>query len=136
MEEREYSLTEWKYLFEIGKFDAHDIRTQIDAGWDDWFCRDSSLANKTKRMGKIILKLHSNDNVYVFFKNNCPMVGRLYDSFKICDMENGNVLYCVNLNDDREEYNYVIYGKENDFEKPLVASNYTKDIIKYLNTKI
>jgi hypothetical protein len=32
------------------------------------------------------------NKVYVFFKNNCPMNGPLYDSLSICDRESGDVL--------------------------------------------
>ena len=32
---------------------------------------------------------------YVFFKNNCPVNGPLYDDFRICDVESGNVIYTV-----------------------------------------
>jgi len=32
---------------------------------------------------------------FVFFKNNCPGQGRLYDDFRICDIETGDVVFCV-----------------------------------------
>jgi hypothetical protein len=43
------------------------------------------------------------DKMYVFFKNNCPMRGPLYDDFRICDKEDGKVLYTVVLKDPRSE---------------------------------
>ena len=63
----------------------------------DWFCKDSSLevrANKLKGLAKKLvdhLDLDKN-KVYVFFKNNCPMSGPLYDSLSICDRESGDVI--------------------------------------------
>lgn len=74
-------------------------------GFYDWFCSDAGLANRAKRLqsnvrsflnamekkGKAIdLESH-----YVFFKNNCPGSGNLYDSFSICQIEGGNVQFWV-----------------------------------------
>ena len=33
---------------------------------------------------------------YVFLKNNCPVNGKLYDSFSICKVDNGDVvIWCA-----------------------------------------
>jgi hypothetical protein len=67
----------------------------------DWFCRDSSLENKAKRLFPMVekfIKFHpeiDTKSTYVFFKNNCPMAGPLYDDFRICDMETGDVIWTV-----------------------------------------
>ena len=67
----------------------------------DWFCRDESLQRKsTKLFSKVKRFVKANpeldtEKVYVFFKNNCPMVGRLYDDFRICNIEDGDVQYTV-----------------------------------------
>jgi hypothetical protein len=67
----------------------------------DWFCRDSSLAGKSRTLFKKVktfLKHNPQidiDSHYVFFKNNCPMNGPLYDDFRIVDIETGNVIYTV-----------------------------------------
>ena len=68
----------WIDEFLEGNFDESDVKTQIKAGWYDWFCKDSSLVRKTQRMGKIIAKLNQGgkvnlENCYVWFKNNCPL---------------------------------------------------------------
>ena len=49
----EITLRTWIERFNNGDFETKDVATQIEAGWYDWFCKDSSLANKTKRMGNI-----------------------------------------------------------------------------------
>lgn len=36
-------LHRWIDEFLEGNFDSPDIKTQIKAGWYDWFCKDSSL---------------------------------------------------------------------------------------------
>ena len=64
----------------------------------DWFCKDSSLERKENILFPKVKKLIESTRVdildtYVFFKNNCPLNGPLYDDFRICD-ENG-VLFTV-----------------------------------------
>jgi hypothetical protein len=68
--------------------------------WYDWFCKDSSLKNKGKYLLKKLKAISKsskfdNDKCYVFFKNNCPGFGNLYDDFRICDIETGEVIFCV-----------------------------------------
>ena len=70
-------------------------------GFYDWFCADSSLERRSKSLVaklKKFLKMNptlSLDEHYVFFKNNCPMVGPTYDDFRIVDRKTGNVRYTV-----------------------------------------
>ena len=65
----------------------------------DWFCKDSSLERKAIALFpkvKRFLKEHpeiDTQSTYVFFKNNCPGFGSLYDDFRICN-EN-EVIYTV-----------------------------------------
>jgi hypothetical protein len=67
----------------------------------DWFCKQESLERRARRLFgslRTFLKHHpeiDQTKHYVFFKNNCPMVGSLYDDFRICDMETGNVIWNV-----------------------------------------
>ena len=67
----------------------------------DWFCTDSSLQNKSWKLFKQVKKFLKHnpdidlDTHYVFFKNNCAMRGPLYDDFRICDVESGNVVFTV-----------------------------------------
>ena len=65
----------------------------------DWFCKDSALERKANILFpkvKRFLKENSEIDIlstYVFFKNNCPVNGPLYDDFRICN-EN-EVLFTV-----------------------------------------
>jgi len=66
----------------------------------DWFCRDASLEDKARklfpRVKTFVEKMEVNlDTTYCIFKNNCPMMGPLYDDFRICDRETGYVIWTV-----------------------------------------
>ena len=64
----------------------------------DWFCKDSALERKANILFPKVKKFIESTRVdildtYVFFKNNCPVNGPLYDDFRIWD-DNG-VLFTV-----------------------------------------
>jgi len=67
----------------------------------DWFCKDSSLAGKSWTLFKKVktfLKHNPQidiDSHYVFFKNNCPVYGPLYDDFRICNRRTSDIVYTV-----------------------------------------
>lgn len=138
MEER-ITLKEWIENFNNGDYKEKDFDTQVKAGWYDWFCKDTSLAGKTNKMGNIIKKINNEyllNKCYVFFKNNCPVVGPLYDDFRFCKIENdgdSRVLYTISIGDRRNNCKYTIYGRENDFRSPLFETNMVKGIINFLN---
>lgn len=120
--------------FDKGEFDDPSVITQIDAGWYDWFCKDSSLVRKTQVLGKKVKQLAKSskidlDNYYVFFKNNCPLVWGLYDSFSFCNMETGDVIYYI-----APRYSgngkAQVFGRSNDFDTPLVEGSW-KDVKEF-----
>ena len=133
---QEYNLKEWKEKFNNKEFEDKDVDVQIKAGWYDWFCNNSALSGKTRKLGRIIKKLNDCDKVYVWFKNNCPMVGPLYDDFRIADIRQGNTLYTTTVDDKREDNKYNIYGIDNGFEKPLLTTNDVKEVVDFLNSRI
>jgi len=125
--EEKITLREWIGRFDAGEFDTPDVDTQIDAGWYDWFCRDTSLARKTQVLGKKVKQIAASDRfnrdrVYVFFKNNCPMAGSLYDDFRICDLESGDVLFTVIPRSGSGKAE--VWGRENNFAEPLVSGTW------------
>jgi hypothetical protein len=98
----------------------------------DWFCKDSSLQNKSwKLMKQVKTFLKHNPQIdllthYVFFKNNCPMNGPLYDDFRICNIETGNVVYTVTPKCGHSGL-AEIWGRENDFKGPIkTAKTFSK----------
>jgi len=135
---KELSLRTWIPKFNLNEFESRDLETQIKAGWYDWFCKDESLANKTKRMGTIVKQFKDGgklnlDSMYVWFKNNCPLAGPLYDDFRIADIESGETLFTVQINCFREEKRYTVYGKRNDFDTPLLNTDSIKALVKWFN---
>jgi hypothetical protein len=114
-----------------GEFIFSDVKTQCEAGWYDWFCKDTSLAAKTRSLGKKVLQLMKSEKVdpeanYVFFKNNCPMNGPLYDDFRICSLETGDVIYTVVPRSGHTGMAEV-WGRDNNFDGPLVTGTW-KDV--------
>lgn len=134
----EITLRTWIERFNKGDFYAKDVATQIEAGWYDWFCKDSSLANKTKRMGNIIKQFKDCGKIdldlhYVWFKNNCPLSGYLYDDFRIAEIESNDTMFTVQINSFREEATYKVYTKKNDFTKLPFETYSVKALVGWFN---
>ncbi len=126
--------------FQDGEFNAPDVTTQIAAGWYDWFCEDSSLCNKTKKLYPKVIKILEADrgrridgkSTYVWFKNNCPCVGSLYDDFRFADTKTGDVLFTITPSSGHkvDKGQASLWGKENNFSEPLVTGTFA-DIVKW-----
>ena len=130
-------LHKWLEAFDAGKFEPTDVQTQIGAGWYDWFCKDSSLANKTKTLGAKLKTLLPSPKIdqkstYVFFKNNCPMNGTLYDDFRICDIKTGDVIWTITPRVGHKSADGAaeVWGKENSFDGPIVHGTW-KDVVAF-----
>lgn len=108
--------------------------------WFDWFCKDTALINKgislIKKL-KAISKSNKFDNekTYVFFKNNCPCVGNLYDDFRICDIETQDVIYTVipKSGFKKDNCEAQVWGKENDFKEPIISGTWKEIKNWFLN---
>ena len=141
--ETKINLQAWIGSFILGDYDAADVHTQIKAGWYDWFCKDSSLAKKTKRMGNIIKNLREGGKVdfkswYVWFKNNCPLNGPLYDDFRFADLETGNVQFTIQLDCCWNNKKYTVWGRRTpdssfDSSKPLFETDSVRELINWFN---
>ena len=130
----EISIRQWIENYNSGKYDSQDVKVQCEAGWYDWFCRDKSLCGKTKRLAPKVKQLAKSskvdvDNWYVWFKNNCPVFGSLYDDIRFADIKTGDVIYTIAF---VKKYgqNVELWGKENDFKHPLVIGDW-EDIKEY-----
>lgn len=130
------SIREFLTKFDNGDFDSSDVDTQIDAGWYDWFCTDKSLRNKTYKLTtklKQIVKSPkiNQDIMYVFFTNNCPGIGSLYDDFRICSLETGEVVYTITPSSGHKSDKGVasIWGKENEFKEPILEGSWNDVVL-------
>jgi hypothetical protein len=141
--EKRINVLAWIDRFNNGDFDKEDVKIQIEAGWYDWFCKDSSLLRKTQRMGRIIAKLNQGGkvdlaNCYVWFKNNCPLNGPLYDDFRFADLETGEVQFTIQLDCCWNNHKYVVWGrrekgKEFNYDKPLFETDSVKELVEWFN---
>ncbi len=131
MANREFNINQRLAAFEKGEYDNADVTVQINAGWYDWFCKDESLANKTKALYTKLKQIAGSKKIdkeknYVFFKNNCPMDGSLYDDFRICDIATGNVIYTITPRSGHRSLKGIgeVYGAENGFKGPLFSGSW------------
>lgn len=133
------SIRQFLTAYDRGEFDSPDRATMCRAGWYDWFCTDKSLKN---RLDKLVAKLRTvatspkidPDKNYVFFKNNCPMAGKLYDDFRICCLEDNDVLFTVipKSGFDSAKGRAEVWGKDNAFAGPLVAGTWD-DVVAFFH---
>jgi hypothetical protein len=100
----------------------------------DWFCKDTSLKNKSIKLFKQVkrwAKFRNTDTekVYVFFKNNCPVGGPLYDDFRICDVETGNVVWIV-IPKCGHSGKAEVWGRANGFKEAIAVADSMNGIYK------
>jgi hypothetical protein len=147
MKENRTNIQEFLDKYEAGEFNRDGVDAMIKAGWYDWFCKDESLHSRLKPMAAFVKKIANSPKFdktknYVFFKNNCPMVGGLYDSFSICDLETGDAQYWIGF------LNSGVYGKEGfrveiapvhswaEEDKPTLVFSSRKDAADWMLGKI
>lgn len=107
----------------------------------DWFCSDKSLERRSKALFPKIKKFINvfdvdPTEVYVFFKNNCPVNGGLYDDFRICSRDDGKVLYTATpyrVGDRNKDHWAEIWSRENDFDGPLHKGTNLSEIYRQIS---
>lgn len=122
--EKELTITETLKQWKSGELDIKSL-------WYDWFCKETSLVNKGKALLRRLNAISGsvkfdNDKTYVFFKNNCPCNGSLFDDFRICDIETGNVIYCV-VPKSGFKNNFgkaEVWGIDNNHKEPIVEGTW------------
>ncbi len=143
MENNQTSIIEWITNYQAGIYDFPDIDTQIRAGWYDWLCNSKSLQSRLSKLGPKVGQINAINLLnnkkhfdpqksYVFFKNNCPGNGELYDDFRICSIESGDVIFTIVPASGHTSKEGVaeLWGKSNDFDEPLAEGEWS-DILNY-----
>ena len=117
--------------YEKGKYNNPDTNTMIDAGWHDWFCDDAELKPRLDAMFPKVKEIaHSSkinmDTMFVFFKNNCPGIGDIYDDFRFCEMECGDVVYTIvpASGHEKSKGQASVCGRENEFKVALAEGKW------------
>lgn len=121
-------------LFDDGYFSDKSLRKLIDVGWEDWFCRDSSLFGRFSRLMPKLRRISKSklidpDKVFLTFLNICPVRGEIYDKFSIFSLD-GTLLYTVvplslDYNTNKQALLYI--GKN---EEPDIIGS-LDDVYKY-----
>jgi len=104
---------------------------------------DTSLRNKTYRLGMVVSQIKDGgkvdlDETYVFFKNNCPLNGPLYDDFRICSIKNGDVQFTVQFDCCWNKSKYVVFVRtpdgEDHWEEPIFKTDSSSELVKWVKT--
>lgn len=134
------SVRQWQDLFRSGAFQDRSRATQIRAGWYDWFCGDAALAGRLKQIGKVVMRITEPailDNYCVWFNNNCPLNGPLYDDvrFEPLDGERCGRFFVVALDSPFEKQKWTLYTERNGFDAPEFSCDHVFELSKYLNSQ-
>lgn len=134
----EISVRQWQERFRAGAFSARDTATQCAAGWYDWFCQDEALAGRLKKIAPVVMGITAPfilDNYYVWFKNNCPCSGPLYDDvrFEPLSGERNGKYFVVSLDSPHERMKWALTTERFGFDTPEFECRNVRDMVKYIN---
>ena len=112
-----------------------------DELWYDWFCSDKALVGKTKRLTGMLSKIKNPkvlDNYTVWFKNNCPMCGPLYDDMRFEPLKADKTeddrkgrYFVIGVGDKREKTNYTVWSEQDNIED--FGADTTKEVGEYVD---
>lgn len=136
------SVREWREAYASGKFGSN-VDGMCAAGWYDWFCSDSALPGRLEEFISLIKGITNDfilDNFYVWFKNNCPIVGPLYDDIRFEPLDEARLrgleyLFVISRGDAREKHLWCVYDPSNDFTCPVFGADRVGDVVKWINNK-
>ena len=133
-----YSVREWQEKYKAGAFKNKHYTTQIYAGWYDWFCGDDALAGRLERISPVVMGITEPfilDNYYVWFKNNCPVCGPLYDDvrFEPLSGERNGKYFIVTKDSPHETAKWALHTERHGFDSPEYQCGNVRDMIQYIN---
>ena len=133
------SVREWQKKYRNGDFESKSRSVQCEAGWYDWFCRDDALAGRLKRISGVVMGITDPfilDNYYVWFKNNCPLSGSLYDDVRFDPLtgERDGKYFLVTLDSPYEDKRWALYTERYGYnEAEFICSN-VREMTGYINS--
>lgn len=118
-------------------YKENDIETIKNKCFFDWFCRESSLKNKTIFLIKKLISILPSDKIdinktTILFKNNCPCFYKKFDDIRILDIESYKVIYTIIPSSTMEDSfkKSVLFDIRVDSKNPVVSGSW-KDIKNY-----
>ncbi|UQT48475.1 hypothetical protein M5E87_28645 [Flavonifractor plautii] len=134
----EMSVRTWQERFRAGDFSSRDRAVQCEAYWYDWFCRDDALAGRLKKISSVVLGITDPfilDNYYVWFKNNCPLEGPLYDDvrFEPLTGERDGKYFLVALDSHHELIKWTLYTERYGYDAPEFCCGNVREMTAYIN---
>ena len=135
----ELSVRQWQERFRAGDFASKDRAVQCEAGWYDWFCQDDALAGRLQKLSKVVMGItdpYILDHYYVWFKNNCPLSGPLYDDVRFEPLHGGRSgKYFVVIRDSpHETHKWTLYTGRHGFEQPEFTCGNVRDMLRHINS--
>ena len=129
------SLKKWSEMEKSGEFNSPDLDTMIEAGWADWYCSDTSLFNRFKRMRGMIITVAAcpfinSEKVYVNLFNSLLSNGNSYDNFTICDLDTERILYFVCAKDPETGSALVLKSPKFDIWDNLIPEGGNANMVK------
>ena len=75
------------------------------------------------------------DNYYVWFKNNCPLTGPLYDDvrFDLLSGERNGKYFVVSLDSPHEKEKWALYTERSGYDKAEFACRDIREMARYIN---
>lgn len=133
------SVRQWQERFRAGAYSDQSRSVQCEAGWYDWFCRDEALSGRLKKIAKVVMGItepYILDNYYVWFKNNCPMVGPLYDDVRFEPLSGGRdgKYFVVCLDSPHENEKWTLYTERHGYEKAEFGCSNVREMSRYINS--